>query len=148
MLGGAVRRARMESSGPRRVKKRRSRPRPRVELPQGAKLVRTWRGRKHEVTVLEEGKRFSYQGETYESLSEIAEKITSAHWSGPVSRGDLLGDLAQALVGLALVAEALPLLEDRDLVLSAPPGADELRALGKLDSRARPRASLFHSPRS
>jgi len=83
LLRTAVRRARMESSGPRRVKKRRSRPRPRVELPQGAKLVRTWRGRKHEVTVLEEGKRFSYEGETYESLSEIAEKITSAHWSGP-----------------------------------------------------------------
>ena len=83
LLRGAVRGARLESSGPRRVKKRRSRPRPRVELPQGAKLVRTWRGRKHEVTVLQEGKRFSYEGETYESLSEIAEKITSAHWSGP-----------------------------------------------------------------
>ena len=75
----------MESSGSRRSakRKRRSRPRPRVELPRGAKLVRTWRGRKHEVTVIEEGKRFSYEGETYESLSEIAEKITSAHWSGP-----------------------------------------------------------------
>ena len=83
LLRAAVRRARMESSGPRRVRKRESRPRPRVDLPQGAKLVRIWRGQKHEVTVLEEGKRFRYQGETYESLSEIAEKITSAHWSGP-----------------------------------------------------------------
>ena len=85
LLRAAVRRARMESSSPRRSAKtkRGSRPHPRVELPQGAKLVRIWRGQKHEVTVLEEGKRFLYQGETYESLSEIAEKITSAHWSGP-----------------------------------------------------------------
>ena len=35
-------------------------------------------------------------------------------------------------------SEALPLLEDCDLVLPAPPGAHKLRALGKLDSRARP----------
>ena len=85
LLRAAVRSARMESSessGLRRVRKKGSRPR-RVELPTGAKLLRTWRGQKHEVTVLEEGKEFRYQGETYESLSEIAAKITSAHWSGP-----------------------------------------------------------------
>jgi hypothetical protein len=33
--------------------------------------------------VIEDGKRFSYRVESYESLTKIAEKITSAHWSGP-----------------------------------------------------------------
>ena len=82
LLRAAVRGARIESSTPRRSV-RKTRPRLRVDLPAGTKLVRTWRGRKHEVTVLDDGKRFSYRGESYESLTKIAEKITSAHWSGP-----------------------------------------------------------------
>jgi hypothetical protein len=47
----------------------------------GARLVREWRGRTHTVTVLEEG--CSYGGETYPSLTAVAQKITGAHWSGP-----------------------------------------------------------------
>jgi len=65
-----------------------------------------------------------------------------------VSRGDLLGDLRQALVGLAAVAEPLPMVEDSDLVLPAPPGSDELGSCWKLDSRARPRPRLPAWPRT
>ena len=83
LLRAAVRGARIESVALRKNKKRKSLTRLRAKLPTGTKLVRTWGGRKHEVTVLEGGKRFSYRGESYESLTKIAEKITSAHWSGP-----------------------------------------------------------------
>jgi hypothetical protein len=47
----------------------------------GARLVRSWGGGTHEVTVIERG--FAYRGTTYRSLSEIAQQITGAHWSGP-----------------------------------------------------------------
>lgn len=47
----------------------------------GARLVRSWNGVTHEVTVLERG--FAYRGKSYRSLSEVAEVITGAHWSGP-----------------------------------------------------------------
>ncbi|MCC7146094.1 MAG: DUF2924 domain-containing protein [Phycisphaeraceae bacterium] len=54
-----------------------------VQLATGTRLVRTWGGVQHEVTVLEEGKRFEYRGETYRSLTRITRAITGAHWSGP-----------------------------------------------------------------
>jgi DUF2924 family protein len=82
-LRAAVRSARIDLSGSRGVTTNKSRPCPGVKLPNGAKLVRTWRGQKHEVTVLEYGRRYSYQGESFKSLTKIAERITSAHWSGP-----------------------------------------------------------------
>jgi hypothetical protein len=47
----------------------------------GARLVRSWKGSTHEVTVVERG--FAYRGKHHRSLSEIAEAITGAHWSGP-----------------------------------------------------------------
>jgi hypothetical protein len=47
----------------------------------GVRLVRDWRGQAHSVLVLEDG--FEYQGERYRSLTEIARRITGAHWSGP-----------------------------------------------------------------
>jgi hypothetical protein len=43
--------------------------------------VRSWNGATHEVTVVERG--FAYRGKHYRSLSEVAEAITGAHWSGP-----------------------------------------------------------------
>lgn len=46
-------------------------------------MVRTWRGQTHEVTVLENGKQFVYRDKTYPSLTQIAQQITGAHWSGP-----------------------------------------------------------------
>jgi len=47
----------------------------------GTKLLREWNGTAHEVQVSAEG--FEWRGQTYASLSRIAEAITGAHWSGP-----------------------------------------------------------------
>lgn len=47
----------------------------------GARLVRDWRGERHQVEIVEGG--FAYRGKIYKSLSIIAEEITGAHWSGP-----------------------------------------------------------------
>lgn len=47
----------------------------------GTWLSRTWHGEVHQVIALESG--FEYRGERYSSLSEIAKRITGAHWSGP-----------------------------------------------------------------
>ena len=52
-----------------------------LTLKPGARLVREWHGRTHTVTVTEDG--FDYAGTSYPSLSNIAKKITGAHWSGP-----------------------------------------------------------------
>ncbi len=54
-----------------------------VKLSVGTTLVRTWRGHRHEVTVVEGGKKFRYRETEYASLSEIAREITGARWSGP-----------------------------------------------------------------
>ena len=56
-------------------------PTPSLTLKPGARLVREWHGRTHNVTVTEDG--FDYAGTTYPSLTTIAKKITGAHWSGP-----------------------------------------------------------------
>jgi DUF2924 family protein len=67
------------------VKAARAKPNGRLELPQrikpGSELVRTWNRRTYRVTVRESG--FAYEGQTYESLSEIASKITGTRWNGP-----------------------------------------------------------------
>lgn len=55
----------------------------RLKLRTGTTLVRTWRGTAHEVTVLENGKRYQYRDAEYDSLSVIAREITGARWSGP-----------------------------------------------------------------
>lgn len=52
-------------------------------LPSGARLVRVWRGRTNEVTVVENGTAFVYEGTTYRSLSSVAKAITGSVWSGP-----------------------------------------------------------------
>jgi len=54
---------------------------PGLSIKPGARLVREWHGRTHNVTVTEDG--FEYAGTTYQSLTKIAKKITGAHWSGP-----------------------------------------------------------------
>jgi hypothetical protein len=56
-------------------------PTPSLTLKPGARLVREWNGRTYTVTVTEDG--FDYAGTSYPSLSNIAKKITGAHWSGP-----------------------------------------------------------------
>jgi Protein of unknown function (DUF2924) len=54
---------------------------PMLRLKPGTKLVRAWRGKTHTVLVLENG--FEHQGKRYTSLTQIADEVTGAHWSGP-----------------------------------------------------------------
>ena len=54
-------------------------------LAAGTRLVREWRGVRHEVWVLEEG--FSYVGQRFGSLSEVAQRITGTKWNGRVFFG-------------------------------------------------------------
>lgn len=69
-------------------KPRRSRlPSASTPLPTGARITRVWRGRTYEVIVAEGGKAFIYNGETYRSLSKVAEAITGTVWSGPLFFG-------------------------------------------------------------
>ena len=56
-------------------------PSPGLSLKPGARLIREWHGRRHTVTVTEDG--FEHEGTSYPSLTVIARKITGAHWSGP-----------------------------------------------------------------
>lgn len=52
------------------------------QLKPGAKLLREWNGKVHEVSALEDG-RYAYAGRVWKSLSEIAREITGVRWSGP-----------------------------------------------------------------
>jgi len=47
----------------------------------GTRFVREWSGKTIAVTATEAG--FEWDSDTYRSLSEIARKVTGAHWSGP-----------------------------------------------------------------
>ncbi len=51
------------------------------KLKPGTRLVRTWNDQTIVVLVTETG--FVFEDEEYRSLSEIARKVTGAHWSGP-----------------------------------------------------------------
>lgn len=57
----------------------------RARVPAGTVLLREWQGRSHHVTVLDEG--VLYQRKRYRSLSEVAQVITGARWSGPLFFG-------------------------------------------------------------
>lgn len=68
---------------PEHTKRRRKPdPAPTPDLTPGCRLVREWRGRTYEVTVLASD-RFEYLGAEYPNLSEIARLITGTRWSGP-----------------------------------------------------------------
>ncbi len=56
-----------------------------VNLLEGTKLLRDWRGVMHEVTVIEGG--YEHQGKRYRSLSAVARAITGTQWSGPLFFG-------------------------------------------------------------
>ena len=47
----------------------------------GVRLVREWKGERHEAEVLEDG--VLYRGDRYASLSEVAREITGSRWNGP-----------------------------------------------------------------
>ena len=57
----------------------------RPQLKSGTRLIREWRGKTHEVVVLDDG--FSWQGTRCNSLSAIARKITGTALSGPLFFG-------------------------------------------------------------
>ena len=52
-----------------------------ITLKLGTRLVRDWRGKTHQVLVLEEG--FEYDARRFTSLTQIATAITNVHCSGP-----------------------------------------------------------------
>ena len=58
---------------------------PNLDLKPGTLLEREWEGVRHRVQTLDEG--FEYSGERFNSLSEIARKITGTRWSGPLFFG-------------------------------------------------------------
>lgn len=50
-------------------------------LKTGTRLVRSWRGKMHHVLVLDDG--YEIDGRRYQSLTQIAQDVTGAYWSGP-----------------------------------------------------------------
>lgn len=54
---------------------------PRSSIPFGTRFLREWNGKTISVTAVEGG--FDWEGQVYRSLSEIARRVTGAHWSGP-----------------------------------------------------------------
>lgn len=62
-----------------------TRPNGKLQLPRrikpGSELVRTWKGKSHRVVVTADG--FTYAGNRFTSLSEIATQITGTRWNGP-----------------------------------------------------------------
>lgn len=83
-LSGATKR-RMAELARRFAEDRSYTPVPGPQLKPGCSLIKEWRGLRHEVRVLEEG--FSYQGERFGSLSEVAQHITGTKWNGHVFFG-------------------------------------------------------------
>ena len=47
----------------------------------GVRLVREWKGERHEAEVVQDG--VMYRGGLYASLSEVARAITGSRWNGP-----------------------------------------------------------------
>lgn len=56
-----------------------------VSLKPGTRLVREWRGKTHQVVVLEKG--YEHEGRHFTSLTQVASAITGTHWSGPTFFG-------------------------------------------------------------
>lgn len=52
-----------------------------ASLKTGTRLVRSWRDKMHHVLVLDDG--YEFDGRRYQSLTQITQDITGAHWSGP-----------------------------------------------------------------
>ena len=56
-----------------------------VSLKPGTRLVREWRGKIHQVIVLEQG--YEHEGRHFTSLTQIASAIAGTRWSGPLFFG-------------------------------------------------------------
>lgn len=52
-----------------------------LRLKPGARLVRTWQGKTYSILVADNG--FILHDRQFASLSQVAQAITGAHWSGP-----------------------------------------------------------------
>lgn len=63
----------------------------------GTRLVRQWRGRTFHVSVMDDG--FLFDDRRYTSLSQIAQVITGAKWSGPRFFGLAGGPPAEVVGG-------------------------------------------------
>ncbi|MEI8389312.1 MAG: DUF2924 domain-containing protein [bacterium] len=55
------------------------------EIKSGTKLIREYKGEKHEVIALDKG--FKYKDKFYKSLSAIANEITGTRWNGKIFFG-------------------------------------------------------------
>lgn len=51
-----------------------------LKISEGTKLVREFKGQRHAVTVISSG--YEYNGQSYKSLSAIANEITGTRWNG------------------------------------------------------------------
>ena len=54
-------------------------------LPVGTVLIKTYQGTRYTVTVQADG--FAFEGTVYDSLSEIARRMTGTRWNGPAFFG-------------------------------------------------------------
>ena len=79
-LGAAVKRQIAELAKTMEMKSDLAKPRA-ISLKPGSRLLRTWEGVTHEVTVVDDG--FIWSGKMWRSLSVIAREITGTRWSGP-----------------------------------------------------------------
>jgi Protein of unknown function (DUF2924) len=68
-----------------------------VGLKAGALLVREWKGRLERVMILAEG--FAWNGQTFDSLSQIAKAMTGTNWNGHRFFGLRQGKTSAADVG-------------------------------------------------
>jgi len=58
---------------------------PQPKIRSGTRILRKWRGETHEVLVTDAG--YEYREANFQSLSQIARKITGTQWSGPAFFG-------------------------------------------------------------
>jgi len=56
-----------------------------VSLKPGTRLVRDWRGKTHQVLVLDKG--YEHEGRHFTSLTQVAFVISGSRWSGPLFFG-------------------------------------------------------------
>ena len=77
-----------------------------TKLKAGALLAREWNGRLERVMILDKG--FSWNGETYGSLSQVAKAMTGTSWNGHRFFGLLGGALLLTALQTLLAGTTLP----------------------------------------
>ena len=74
-------RTRTNDSGSAMANRLKSLDQKRTDLMPGTVLVREWDRKSHRVMVLADG--FAWNGQTYDSLTQVAFAITGTRWNGP-----------------------------------------------------------------